>query len=128
MSYVYYNPNPYGKSVGDCVVRALTMLFDDDWHDIYADLTMQGSFVGDMPSANVVWGEYLKANGFGHFSLPDRCPACYTVRDFCIDFPRGKYLVATGSHVVAVVDGNYYDTSDSGSEVPLYYWRRKERW
>lgn len=128
--YKYYNPNPYGKAVGDCVVRALTILLDDDWHNVYADLTMQGSFMGDMPSSNVVWGEYLKENGFRQFPLQDMCPACYTIRDFCMDFPIGKYLVATGSHVVAVVDGNYYDTSDSGNEVPLYYWRksRKERW
>lgn len=24
MSYIYDNPNPYGKKVGDCVIRALS--------------------------------------------------------------------------------------------------------
>lgn len=123
MSYVYYNPNPYNKSVGDCVVRALTILFNDSWDNIYADLTMQGHFMKDMPNSNAVLGEYLKANGFSRGILPDTCPSCYTIRQFCKDNPHGKFLVATGSHVVAVVDGDYYDTSDSGNEVPLYFWR-----
>ena len=124
--YRHYNPNPYGKSVGDCVIRALTILFNDSWDNVYVDLTMQGHFMKDMPSSNAVWGEYLKLNGFRQYSLPYTCPSCYTIIDFCYDFPKGKYLVATGSHVVAVVDGNYYDTSDSGKEVPIYYWRKEK--
>lgn len=44
------------------------------------------------------------------------------MQDFCEDFPDGTYLLALQSHVVAVIDGNYYDSFDSGHEVPLYYW------
>lgn len=123
--FIYYNPNPAKKSVGDCVVRALTILFRDTWENIYADLCMQGQFMYDMPDANSVWGEYLRINGFTHYALPDTCPSCYTIKDFSIDHPYGIYLVATGSHVVAVVNGDYYDTADSGNEVPIYYWRKE---
>lgn len=28
MGFIYYNPNPKGKDTGDCVIRALTLLFD----------------------------------------------------------------------------------------------------
>lgn len=125
MGFIYYNPNPSGRFVGDCVIRALTVAFDDSWENIYADLTMQGRFMYDMPNSNAVWGEYLRANGFRYGVLPDRCPSCYTIRDFCRDHPMGVYLVASGTHVVAVVDGNYYDTADSGSEPVVYYWRRE---
>jgi len=34
-------------------------------------------------------------------------------------------ILATGTHVIAVGDGNYYDTWDSGQEVPIYYWRKE---
>lgn len=125
MSFIYYNPNPDNKSVGDCTVRALTVLFNDTWNNVYADLTMQGSFLHDMPSANAVWGEYLKLNGFTKHTIPDTCPSCYTIRQFTYDHPYGMYLLETGQHVVAVVDGNYYDTSDTGNEVPIYYWRKE---
>lgn len=30
MSFVYYNPNPQGKLVGDCVIRALSKALDLD--------------------------------------------------------------------------------------------------
>lgn len=125
MSYVYYNPNPDNKSVGDCTVRALTILFNDTWDNVYADLTMQGSFLHDMPSANTVWGEYLKLNGFTKHTIPDTCPSCYTIRQFAYEHPYGTYLLETGQHVVAVIDGNYFDTSDTGNEVPIYYWRKE---
>ena len=75
-----------------------------------------------------VWGSYLKGKGFRRFILPDTCPDCYTVKDFCLDYPYGTYLLATGSHVVAVINGDYYDAWDSGNETPIYYWtRRKEK-
>ena len=31
---------------------------------------------------------YLKQNGFEKFLLPDTCPSCTTVREFCRMFPR----------------------------------------
>lgn len=125
MPYVHYNPNPDGKVVGDCVVRALTILFNDTWNNVYADITMVGAFIHDMPSADAVWGEYLSLNGYTKHVLPNTCPNCYTIYDFIRDFPEGTYLVATGTHVVAVVDGNFYDTSNSGNEMIIYYWRKE---
>ena len=127
MSYVYYNPNPDGKHVGDCVIRALSIVLDDTWDNVYADLTMQGHFMHDMPSADAVWGEYLSVNGFTKHVLPNTCPNCYCLYDFIRDFPIGTYVVATGSHVVAVVDGNFYDTANSGNEMIIYYWRKETR-
>ena len=126
MGFIYYNPNPANRSVGDCVVRALSVAFNDSWENIYADLTMQGRFMYDMPNANNVWGEYLKINGYNRKAIPDTCPSCYTIGDFANEHPRGTYIVATGSHVVAVVDGNYYDTSNSGNEIPVYYWYKEK--
>ncbi len=128
MSFVYFNPNPYGKSVGDCVVRALTRVDGSgDWTRTYLKICAVGALVGDMPSANKVWSDYLLRIGFKRYFLPDTCPDCYTIRDFCADHPNGTYVVSTGSHVVAVVNGDYYDTSDTGSEVPIAYFEKEEK-
>lgn len=120
--FVYYNPNPSGKRVGDCVIRAITKLTDSEWEHVYMEISLHGFMLKDMPSANYVWGTYLQENGFKRFMISDTCPNCYTVSDFCRDNPVGRYLLATGSHVVTVEDGNYFDTWDSGDEVPIYYW------
>lgn len=124
MPFVYYNPNPQNKLVGDCVIRAIAKLTDKSWEDTYMNIALQGYMMKDMPSSNHVWGTYLHDNGFVQRVLPDTCPDCYTVYDFCVDHPKGTYLLAIGSHVVAVQDGNYFDTWDSGDELPIYYWQK----
>jgi hypothetical protein len=45
----------------------------------------------------------------------------YTIRDFCRDHNKGTYILATGTHVVAVKNGDYIDTWDSGAEIPIFY-------
>lgn len=58
--FVRYNPNPAGKNVGDCPVRAICKATGQGWHETYVQLCMQGLALADMPSANNVWGAYLK--------------------------------------------------------------------
>ena len=119
-----YNPNPTGRKTGDCVIRALCYALGKDWLDVYAVLTVKGLLQGDWGNANNVWGAVLRDNGFVRFFLPDECPDCYTVSDFCADNPKGLFVLATGSHVLTVCDGCYYDSWDSGDQVPTYVWRR----
>ena len=126
MSYIYSNPNPGNKIVGDCVIRGISRVLNKPWECIYDDIADLGREMYDMPSSNAVWSEYLYENGFSRYIIPDTCPACYTVRLFCDDHKYGAYLLATGTHVIAVIDGNYYDTWDSGDEIPVYYFKRRK--
>lgn len=123
MSFVFANPNEKGIYTIDCVVRALSIATNSTWEEIFVDIFIQGYLNKDMPSSNKVWGDYLKYKGFKRYIIPDTCPDCYTVRDFCQDYPTGTYILGTGSHVIAVKDGDYYDTWDSGNELPIYYWK-----
>lgn len=125
MGFTRYNANPINNLVGDCVIRAISTLMDQSWDDTYFGVVSEGFLLKNMPSDNSVWGRYLRRNGYERTMIPDTCPDCYTIRDFCYDHPNGKYLLATGTHVVAVIDGDYYDTWDSGNEIPIYYWRKR---
>lgn len=124
--FIYYNPNPGHWDTGDCVVRGISKLMNQSWERTYFMICLQGFIMHKMPSYNEVWGEYLYNHGYRRTRLPDTCPDCYTVKDFCHDFPIGKYLLALNGHVIAVVDGNYYDTGDTGDMVPLFYWRKEQ--
>lgn len=121
--WVKCNPNPLGKQANDCVVRAIAIATGRSWQDVYADLCDQGRRDCDMPSSNAVWGNYLRGEGFEQFLLPESCPTCITVRAFSARFPRGTFIIGTGNHAVAVLDGDYYDSWDSGDEEPSYFWR-----
>lgn len=123
--YRPYNPNPNGAHVGDCTVRAVSKATGEDWAQTYCGLCAEGLRMGDMPSANHVWGAYLRRHGFHRHAMPDTCPDCFTVADFCRDHPSGVYVLAISGHVVCVADGDYFDTWDSGTEVPAYYWQKE---
>lgn len=124
MFYVYYNPNPLKLSVGDCVIRAISCALNQTWKETYLKIITQGFIMYDMPSANRVWGEFLKSQGFKKYQIPDTCPDCYTIRDFCYEHPIGTYILGTGEHVVCVKNGHYFDSWDSGNEIPIYYFKR----
>lgn len=120
----YVNLNPRKKSVGDCTVRAIGIATGKDWHETYFGLVLQGAVMCDMPSANAVTTAYLRNNGFKRRTIPETCPDCYTIKDFCNEHRQGVFIIGTGSHFVAVIDGQYCDSWDSGNESPVYYFER----
>lgn len=123
--YVFKNLNPFGVFVGDCVVRAVGTALDLSWDKAYLGLVDYGFRMKNLPNANHVWGAFLYDNGFYKLTIRDRYPERYTVKAFCEEHPQGTFVLATGEHVIAVKDGFYYDTWDSGDEIPIYYFYRR---
>ena len=121
--FQFFNPNPNGNLTGDCVIRALSIAQEKSWDDIYLKLMAYSYDMKDMPSSNNVWSYYLHNNGYKRNIIPDICPNCITISDF-VQNTKGDYILGTGTHVVAVKDGIYYDTWNSGNEIPIYYWTK----
>ena len=106
--WVQFNPNPKKLNVGDCTVRSICAVTGLDWHTVHKALC---DLSGDMA-------------GFARKKMIDRCPECYTVEQFAFDHPRGIYILGPHEHAVALIDGNWWDSWDSGLTVPTYYFRR----
>ena len=123
--WIRCNPNPLGKTTGDCVVRAIAIATDQSWRKTYRQLCDLGEIHADMPSSNYIWGTYLRQRGARQFLLPESCPECITVRAFCERYPEGVYVIGTGDNAVAVIDGDWYDSWNSEDEIPTYFWRVK---
>lgn len=121
-----YNPNPTGRNVGDCAVRAVAMALGKDWETAYSMISANGFSMGDMPSSDAVWGSVLRQNGFYRQTIPNSCPACYTAEDFAKDNPQGTYVLGFGGHVCTVVDGDIYDSWNSSKEIPIYVWFKQK--
>ena len=128
--YKYYNPNPRNRTgVGDCTVRAVSKALNISWEQAYVDLVVQGYLLADMPSSNMVMNAYLLSKGFSKHVIKDTCPDCYTIDDFANDHPEGTYILGTGTHVVAMISGTYYDSWPSGDESPIYYYQKEiDKW
>lgn len=131
MAWIYLNLNPAEIRTGDCVVRALAYALDQTWDHTYLTLSEKGYEMCQMPSWNSTWMAYLKDHGFRRYIIEDTCPDCYSVNDFCIDHPVGKYVLyiphssEQAGHVTIVENGNVYDTWDCTQETPLVYWRKE---
>lgn len=132
--YIQYNDNPFNLDVGDCVIRAISTALDYNWFMVHDELSFLSRKMADMPSSNRVWKQFLINKGYHEHQINNTCPKCLTVDEFCRQHPKGRYilstaeytkardnLIVTGTHVVAVIDGDYYDTWDSGTDVPLSY-------
>ncbi len=125
MTWIRYNPNPAGRTVGDCAVRALTVALDVDWEEAYELIARAAFAMADMPSSDSVINAVLRSEGFIRQTVPNTCPDCYTVEDFALDHPVGVYVAKANGHVVAIRDGIAYDSWNSGREIVIYYWYKK---
>lgn len=119
--WIRYNPNPKGRRVGDCAIRACCKATGKTWNEVFDSLVNIAYRQKDVLSANNVWGQYLRDNGYVRVE-PDYPMDIYK---FCVNFPEGTYVLCCGDHAVTAVDGYFYDTWDSSEKKIVYYWERE---
>lgn len=118
--FVYYQPNKKDTKdkVGDCQVRALSKVMEKTWLEVF-DLTIPicrelqtyTIFACDLNKTK----EVMSKLGFVYSGISNKKGTKRpTVDEFAKVHPTGRYVVSVARHVVAVVDGKYYDTWDSG--------------
>lgn len=130
--YVYYQPNKKDlkDQVGDCQIRALCKTLNVSWVEAF-DLTipicreLQTYTIFDCDHTKTK--EAMEHLGFTYTGISNkRGTTRPTVDSFAKDHKTGSYIVKVAHHVVAVVDGKYYDTWDSGNKSMYGYYERKE--
>ncbi len=119
------NVNPVGRRVEDCAVRAVALALGVSWDDAFDMIADNAKQMGTMMHDNAAWGSVLRQHGFFRAVIPNTCPDCYSVEDFCIDHPKGVYVLGFGGHTATVIDGTLYDAWNSSRETPIYYWYKR---
>ena len=117
------NPNPTKNLTSDCLVRALSILLDKSWEYMFIELCVYAYSIYDMPTSMNVCNRYLTHLGYTKQLVPYHIQ---TIKQFCEDYPNGRYLLVTSNHAVTVIDGNYLDAWDSGYETPIYYFTKEK--
>lgn len=129
-TYVYYQPNDKDlkDQYGDCSIRALSKALGVSWLEAW-DAVMPLcrkhqllTWYYAIPDTETnIMGELGFKRGIITNKKGTKRP---TVKQFALDHPTGTYICKVAHHVVAVVDGKYYDTWDCGDR-PLYtYYER----
>jgi len=122
--FTYYNANPVAAREEDCAVRAVSAALGISWDEAFDLIAHNAKQMGSMMHRDAAWGSVLRQHGFIRRIIPNSCPDCYSIKDFTIDHPFGDYVLGTGTHAVAVIDGDILDIWDSSYETPQYYWER----
>lgn len=119
--YKYYQPNKKDlkDKACDCQIRALSKALDITWLEAF-DLTIpicreiqNYTIFGSADVKRV--NESLKRLGFYYTGVSNsRGTTRPTVAEFARTHKTGRYILRVANHVVACVDGVYYDTWDCG--------------
>ena len=124
-NYQYYQPNEKDlkDEFGDCVIRALTKVTGKPWEKVFDELVPIARELQCMPNGKPSYERYLTEQGFSYRGVSNaKGSKRPTVDRFAKDHSSGTYLVRVAHHVVAVVDGMYFDTWDSGHKSLYGYW------
>ena len=131
--YKYFPPNDKDLKdiVGDCQIRAFCKVLDISWLEAF-DLTipicreLQTYTIFDCDLNKTK--EAMKRLGFAYTGISNKKGSKRpTVEQFAKEHPKGRYIVSVAHHSVAVVDGYYYDTWDSGKKSLYGYYELLEK-
>lgn len=129
----YFNPNPAGRTIGDCAIRAISAALGVDWETAKTYLYVMSYQMSTVENSDAAIAGVLRKNGFRRDAIPNECPDCYTAESFCRDHAGdgNTYVLFFGGHVATCKDGDdgekiLLDSWDSSGEYPQYYWYRKE--
>ena len=123
--YKYYQPNKKDlkDEYGDCVIRALCKVTGKEWLEVFDELIPYVREVQANPNAPQVQSKYLEDQGFKWVGIKaQKGKSRPTVANMYKVFPKGTCIIRVAHHVVAMVDGVYYDTWDSGGKSVYGYY------
>lgn len=130
--FKYYQPNDKDirDNYGDCTIRALSKAKGVSWLEAF-DMMIpicrdeQTSNIFDVPPKKRE--NLLNRLGFEYNGISNKKGAKRpTVDEFARTHPSGTYIATVSHHVVAIVDGTYYDTWDCGSRSLYGFYKLKE--
>lgn len=129
--YKYYQPNALDLKdrFGDCTIRALSKVFDLTWAETFdmvepviRKYQLLPCYFFHAEHKEMIAKEFgLVYTGISNKKGTKRP----TVKSFAKDHPEGTFLLSLAGHVVAVKDGIYYDTWDSGAKSLYGYFERR---
>ena len=115
------------KKACDCVVRSIMKVENLSWEEAYDALCVIGRKMKRMPNEREVITKMLELRGYERVGFKtEKGVKKPTVYDFAEQHPTGIYVASVTGHVVAIVNGRYYDSWDCGDSTIFSYWHKTE--
>lgn len=117
--FIYYNVNPIGERIEDCVCRAITLATGLPYEVIEEKLYYTGKLL-DCEKLCVCCYKHLIENVFNYRRV--NCDDM-TLGEFADLHPHGIYLVRMNGHISCIIDNDCFDIFDCRSKILTDAWR-----
>lgn len=118
-AYKYYNRNPDGKHIEDCVCRAISTATSLNYCAVNKLLDMTSLFYGCEKLCVCCYHNLLeKVLGYKRYT----CYNSETVEDIAYKHPEEKVLIRIDAHLTSSIKGTIYDIWDCSQKEVDCYW------
>lgn len=123
-TFHYHNANPKGRITGDCTFRAVSTALGQSWEQTVMEMAELSCKTGYAINDTKNIDRYLQSKGWVKHKQPRKADNTkLTGKEFCLEIQDDfawvtggvKDVVANigGHHIVAIIDGQVWDTWDS---------------
>lgn len=120
--YVNLNINPKQRKASDCVIRTFALALNQSWEDTYRELCELGVKMYRIPNEKATYEKYAKNKNMEKKKIELVNGRKPTVESFADSHKKGTYILSVANHLVAVINGKYYDSWDCGHKSVYTFW------
>ena len=117
--FKYWNENPNGEHIGDCVVRAITLASGLPYEEVKYKLWLNGELHDCDCISKFCYSNFIE-NVLGYKQIP--CDDL-TVGEFADEHPFGVYLIRINGHLTCIKNGQCYDIWNCLNELCDTVWK-----
>lgn len=116
--FVYYNMNPKGETIGDCVIRAISLALKIPYYEVI-ELLYNNSQKYDCEMISRDCYAHLLGDDFKlpRFSVKDK-----TVKEVAEDFKDNVLIIRIKNHLSCSIYGDIYDIWNPENENVDVFW------
>ena len=123
--YKFYNAHPKQLRVNDCVVRAYCTVLGMYYNETRKELNRIKKELGFDSYKNNSFIKKLFSK-YEKISFPAiKGTSRMDGEMFCINYPKGKYVLRMAGHLTCCIDGIIYDTWDCSEKCVYNAWKIK---
>lgn len=119
--YVYFNNNPWKRSVNDCVIRAISLAENKSWNKVYDELSYLAK------DEAIILDDVTFVDNYLDKRYKRICYKCngerLTIKEFIKSHSKGTYLVSMQGHITCIINGILFDTWNCSNKKIWSVWR-----
>lgn len=116
--FKYYNANPSGTTMPDCVTRAISLALDVDYYEVVYELMKNGKYYDCEDLCISCYENLLDCK----YNLPHYKGSGKSVQQVINENPNDTLIIRMDGHLTCAINGLSYDIFDCTDYICTDYW------